>query len=361
MDGEDDSFALPLSHEYRENSIRNFGEAIVFFIVQLRWKGVDNSGNERHADSITWYTVGGDELGVVTNVNAKFKILNPYRETLQQLWGKFKETEESYIRHIGYTRHAIVAWQTVKHPEKAMKLIPPDAAAAVLMHSSVAVDGPLVRQLLEAAENRMVCDSEVSGYDDRGCIKLSTRFYEGNETLIPSLSRIVRVFDWSEIGEVVLASLSKVSNVVKLVKWLEEEMKTLDTKFTWKMPGACVLRSSEATTKGKTVLIVKIQAFLREAERFMTTKGRESFNGLQDAQNFADKCLCEERNCCSFKMEAIEDDEKAFVTIKKTSGWSLAQQKKLMQYSTELRLLKEKFEEDLEVNTGNKKRTRLIE
>eukprot|EP00644_Phytophthora_capsici_P004076 jgi/Phyca11/36356/gw1.107.22.1 len=277
MEGDDDSFALLLTHEYTENSIRNLGwgalkgvdsaryhaldganaavskeKELVLFIAQLHhnvfyWSGGDDHDKQGNAGSITWYTVSGEVLGTAVNVEEKVNFLNPGQETLEQLWGEYGEVtkkggfmgNEGSTRMTTYTRCAIMAWQKAKHPEKAMKLMSPEGAALAL-RSIGTLDGTLMQQLLEAAVSRIDSENKVGEYDyDRKKVKLSLDFFrlacellaklqagdsdvvvlffkkycphlgeaEGNEAFIPFLTKIARVFDWSEIGEAMLASM----------------------------------------------------------------------------------------------------------------------------------------------------------
>eukprot|EP00644_Phytophthora_capsici_P019102 jgi/Phyca11/132243/e_gw1.145.19.1 len=116
----------------------------------------------------------------------------------------------------------------------------------------------------------------------------------------------------------------------------------------------------ESAKKEKDEVGDKIQAFLRGGEISMTTKGVTKFKELRDAQNFAARLRIGQDHC-SFEMEVTAAGSEVLVTITKTRDWFLMQQKNLLRYQTELRLLKEKFKDDLDVSNGNKKRTRLNE
>ncbi|KAK1942602.1 hypothetical protein P3T76_006101 [Phytophthora citrophthora] len=91
--------------------------------------------------------------------------------------------------------------------------------------------------------------------------------------------------------------------VAKHGKWLEDEIQSLDTKFTWEMPNASVSRSNEETEVND-----KVEAFLRGGEVSMTTKGVKSFKDFQEAQNFASKYPREKQKNCSFELEATRAD-----------------------------------------------------
>ncbi|KAG1695295.1 hypothetical protein DVH05_020674 [Phytophthora capsici] len=182
----------------------------------------------------------------------------------------------------------------------------------------------------------------------------------------------------SEIGKEKRDDLTPI--VVKRVTWLEDQINALDNKFTWEMPDARLpstsvqlksprkkrrtrLRGStieESAKKEKDEVGDKIQAFLRGGEISMTTKGVTKFKELRDAQNFAARLRIGQDHC-SFEMEVTAAGSEVLVTITKTRDWFLMQQKNLLRYQTELRLLKEKFKDDLDVSNGNKKRTRLNE
>eukprot|EP00644_Phytophthora_capsici_P003744 jgi/Phyca11/129310/e_gw1.82.160.1 len=108
------------------------------------------------------------------------------------------------------------------------------------------------------------------------------------------------------------------------------------------MPDARLLVSRKKPTKKKKreiKVVDKIQAFLRGGEISMTTKGVKKFKELRDAQNFAARLRIGQDHC-SFEVEVTAADSEVLVTITKTRDWFLTQQKKLMQYQTELRILK---------------------
>ncbi|ETL82615.1 hypothetical protein L917_17253 [Phytophthora nicotianae] len=130
------------------------------------------------------------------------------------------------------------------------------------------------------------------------------------------------------------------------VKWLEDQIKSLDKKFSWEMPTA---KFSENK---------KIEEFLRGPEQSMTTKGVEKFKEFQEAKNYAAKHTPKEQVECSFELEAAEIDGNSFVAITKTRDCFLAQQKMLVNHQKELHRLKEQFGEVLSVDGAEKKRAR---
>ncbi|OWY91146.1 Ubiquitin carboxyl-terminal hydrolase, partial [Phytophthora megakarya] len=95
-----------------------------------------------------------------------------------------------------------------------------------------------------------------------------------------------------------------------------------------------------------------IQTFLRGSEVSMTTEEVSKFKEFQEAQNYAATYMRNEQNHCSFEMEGAAINGKAFVTITKTRGWFLAQQKMLVQYQAELRLLTDQYGDELKIDGG---------
>ncbi|KAG6941590.1 hypothetical protein JG687_00019562, partial [Phytophthora cactorum] len=374
MDGDDDSFALLLAHEYTENSIRNMGSGalkgvdsarfhaldganalvpedkkLLFFIVQLQHDvSYSDDGytceKDDHNDSITWFTRTGEGLGRVGNSTEMVNFLNPGQEDFESLWdfrtyGKTTK-EGGYVGNEGstrvstYTRYAIVAWSTAKHPENALKYMPVDAAVEAL-HCHKPVSAEELGQFLNGASAKIEAENKVKEYGEErevfsmkffrlvcellaetGDPKVVNSFFtsycgalsgvEDNETFIPSVTTIVRTFDWSEIGDAVLKALG---SGVEKVKWLEDQIEAMDKTFSWEMPDADFSPNE------------KIQAFLRGPEQSMTTKGVKTFKSFQEAKNYAAKYMPKERDDCSFEMEAAEVDGDAFVTITKTRDW----------------------------------------
>ncbi|KAG1708758.1 hypothetical protein DVH05_022383 [Phytophthora capsici] len=464
------------------NALVSNDNKLKFFIVQLQHEvrtyedGYDST-LEGHYDISTWYTTTGDLLGKVEKVDnkddkgdkdcksiVKFNFLNPNQETFSELWDKY----EKRIKHGGftgnegstaitaYTRCAIVAWQKARHWENAIKFMPV-GAAAVALNDCEMVAASSLRQLLRAvvtvlkAEDseqyssehkelpmkfiKIFCELLVKAGDPdtvvlffkEHCQAISGR--KGNEVLIPSVTEIVRTFDWSAIGEVVsalirsekeedeeglssmefilriidgleegtakqslleltvekalkmdgkellvmkgvgllwkwvihsgnktfLESLIKIlvnadtsvtgpsirylseylsgSSVVnelvpKRIKFLEDQIEALDTKFSWEMPNAEFSDNEQ------------IQEFLRGPEESMMTNGVLNFSRYWEAQGYADE---QEQKHCSFKMNATEDDHKVFLRIIKTTDWFLARQTELVEYQTELQFLKNRF------------------
>ncbi|RAW31993.1 hypothetical protein PC110_g11667, partial [Phytophthora cactorum] len=275
MDGDDDSFALLLAHEYTENSIRNMGSGalkgvdsarfhaldganalvpedkkLLFFIVQLQHDvSYSDDGytceKDDHNDSITWFTRTGEGLGRVGNSTEMVNFLNPGQEDFESLWdfrtyGKTTK-EGGYVGNEGstrvstYTRYAIVAWSTAKHPENALKYMPVDAAVEAL-HCHKPVSAEELGQFLNGASAKIEAENKVKEYGEErevfsmkffrlvcellaetGDPKVVNSFFtsycgalsgvEDNETFIPSVTTIVRTFDWSEIGDAVLKAL----------------------------------------------------------------------------------------------------------------------------------------------------------
>ncbi|KAG3037573.1 hypothetical protein PC121_g24057, partial [Phytophthora cactorum] len=401
MDGDDDSFALLLAHEYTENSIRNMGSGalkgvdsarfhaldganalvpedkkLLFFIVQLQHDvSYSDDGytceKDDHNDSITWFTRTGEGLGRVGNSTEMVNFLNPGQEDFESLWdfrtyGKTTK-EGGYVGNEGstrvstYTRYAIVAWSTAKHPENALKYMPVDAAVEAL-HCHKPVSAEELGQFLNGASAKIEAENKVKEYGEErevfsmkffrlvcellaetGDPKVVNSFFtsycgalsgvEDNETFIPSVTTIdknlfetiakkFRVAETSLLGPSIQYVWQYLSNngneekramldsVVPLrVKWLEDQIEAMDKTFSWEMPDADFSPNE------------KIQAFLRGPEQSMTTKGVKTFKSFQEAKNYAAKYMPKERDDCSFEMEAAEVDGDAFVTITKTRDW----------------------------------------
>ncbi|KAG6950711.1 hypothetical protein JG688_00014037, partial [Phytophthora aleatoria] len=169
----------------------------------------------------------------------------PGQEDFESLWdlrtyGKTTK-EGGYVGNEGstrvstYTRYAIVAWSTAKHPENALKYMPVDAAVEAL-HCRKPVSAEELGQFLNGASAKIEAENKVKEYGEErevfsmkffrlvcellaetGDPKVVNSFFtsycgalsgvEGNETFIPSITTIVRTFDWSEIGDALLKAL----------------------------------------------------------------------------------------------------------------------------------------------------------
>ncbi|KAE9077265.1 hypothetical protein PF010_g23574 [Phytophthora fragariae] len=269
-DDEDDSFALLLDHEYTMNSIMNLGSgafkgidrarfhaleeanALVapekklrFFIAQLvhdvRYYNDGGGFNKKegHRESITWYSLTGEELGKVRGITQKLNLLNPGHEAFEELWWRYgiRTKEGGYTGNAGsteittYARYAIVAWRMADHVEKALRFMPIDVAADA-MHGHKPVDGAALRTLFGRATIRLkdengyredweseytlsrkfrevVCDLLVDA-GDPSVVSLFFKDYcgtlgymEGDEALVLSITKILRAYDWGEIGDAV--------------------------------------------------------------------------------------------------------------------------------------------------------------
>ncbi|KAE8979523.1 hypothetical protein PF011_g22817, partial [Phytophthora fragariae] len=269
-DDEDDSFALLLDHEYTMNSIINLGSgafkgidrarfhaleeanALVapekklrFFIAQLvhdvRYYNDGGGFNKKegHRESITWYSLTGEELGKVRGITQKLNLLNPGHEAFEELWWRYgiRTKEGGYTGNAGsteittYARYAIVAWRMADHVEKALRFMPIDVAADA-MHGHKPVDGAALRTLFGRATIRLkdengyredweseytlsrkfrevVCDLLVDA-GDPSVVSLFFKDYcgtlgymEGDEALVLSITKILRAYDWGEIGDAV--------------------------------------------------------------------------------------------------------------------------------------------------------------
>ncbi|EGZ10605.1 hypothetical protein PHYSODRAFT_337391 [Phytophthora sojae] len=129
----------------------------------------------------------------------------------------------------------------------------------------------------------------------------------------------------------------------KRIKWLREQVESLEKPFSWEM--------REAEFPGND----EIQSFLRGAEVSMEMKGAEKkFKNFEDAKEFAAKWMNEKQTKFLFEMEGHE----TFVTITKTRDWYLKQQSNLVLYRKELRRLMDRYDNS-NGDEGEKKRTRL--
>ncbi|EGZ10612.1 hypothetical protein PHYSODRAFT_337398 [Phytophthora sojae] len=274
---EDDSFALLLDHEYTMKSILSLGSealkgidrarlhaleganALVapvkkrrFFIAQLAhdvsfYDCGDYGSDEElcHRESMTWYSMTGEDLGQVKNSRQKLNLLNPGHETLLDLWtdSGVRTKEGGYTGNEGstrittYSRYAIVAWRVVDHAKKALKFMTIDAAAEALREQKP-VDGAALRTLLDGATAKLKAENQIKEYGeekeelsmmfrevvcdllvDAGDPSVVNLFFndhcgalgdlEGNGALVPSITKILRVYDWGQIGEAVLKALGK--------------------------------------------------------------------------------------------------------------------------------------------------------
>jgi len=273
MDEEDDSFALLLDHEYTEKSLRYLGlgalkgadaatlhvleganalvsddKKLLFFLAQLKhdvsW---DDDGYEcsekEHAESVTWFSTAGEDLGRIRNFTAKLNLLNPDENTSCDLWVRHgKQTKEGgYTGNEGstsvttYSRVAIVAWLASRHFENAMTFMPLDVAVEAL-NAQKSVDGAALGKLLDVVTTRLETENSAKEYGEKsdvlsmtfccvfcevlvragdpGVVTRSFKSYcgslggvEGNETLAPYIAKVVRAFDWGDISEAITKSL----------------------------------------------------------------------------------------------------------------------------------------------------------
>ncbi|EGZ10606.1 hypothetical protein PHYSODRAFT_261828 [Phytophthora sojae] len=272
----DGSFALLLVHKYTTKSIQNLGSGALegidrarfhaleeanalvapdkklrFFIARLAHdvRYYDDGGRCRkdaHRESMTWYSMAGEDQGRVKNSKQKLNLLNPGNETLEDLWWKYGilTKEGGYTGNAGstkittYSRYAIVAWRVADDAKKALRFLPMLAAAEAL-RAQRPVDGAALRKLFDTAnvrleaENRdreywegrvttwsmdlreVVCDLLV----DAGDIDAVNLFFndycgalgglEGNEAFVPSITKILRAYNWDEVGEAVCKALGE--------------------------------------------------------------------------------------------------------------------------------------------------------
>ncbi|ETI35837.1 hypothetical protein F443_17902 [Phytophthora nicotianae P1569] len=268
---DDESFALLLAHEYTEKSIEEMGsgalksvdrarfqtlqdsnsvaapgKALQFFIARLNhdisyWDDggswVENSRDE----SIVWYSTTGEKLGESPGIELHLNLLNPGKETLKELWEPHgNSTFEGYLGNEGatksttYSRYAIVAWPAVHGVEKACQLINVNAAVEALQCQRP-VNALTLRKFMENVSAKLA--EEKQSYSWRRSNIVSVGFCRtlcellveaGDSSLVhlffvntmnklnrsikneiaAPLTALIRNFDWSDIGQELLESLS---------------------------------------------------------------------------------------------------------------------------------------------------------
>ncbi|KAF4031489.1 putative Fe2OG dioxygenase domain-containing protein [Phytophthora infestans] len=274
MDLEDDFFALLLSHENTSNNMKRLGikaltgidnvivhaleeantfvpadRKLKFFLVrlthQLCHKAEDIFDRQgTHSESMRWYDTSGECLGNVSKSTLPLNFLNPTRETLGHLWGRYAVSIEDKHRRrtTEYAPYAIVAWPAAQHEEKAMAFMPVDAAIEAV-YARKSIDGETLRKLLcdigakldaigtnynrdelSVKSCRLICEMLVDAGNSElvkqffkdassksSCLKSSIPVFappfgrlENNHLLVPAITKIVRTFDWNDYGSELL-------------------------------------------------------------------------------------------------------------------------------------------------------------
>jgi hypothetical protein len=220
-----------------------------FFIAKLVHKivscpeGVFNTTwkEEERKQAIHWYASTGEDLGrsMDTKLAVKLNFLNPGQETFTQRWEPHgSSNEEAYTgnegptRNTKYDRYAVVAWPAARHAENALKFMSMGLAAEALM-ARRPVGAADLRAFLDAASKRFASEQKApawAGEDKTASVRFCRSFCEllveagdealaklffteycprlgtlqDNTTLVPVIQKVVRTFDWKEIGDALL-------------------------------------------------------------------------------------------------------------------------------------------------------------
>ncbi|KAL4177175.1 hypothetical protein KRP22_002109 [Phytophthora ramorum] len=229
-----------------------------FFIAELKHNiefqqtGMGGWHPEREVQSILWYSSSGGVLGAVNYVTPTINFLNPGQETLSQLWTPHGiSKEKGYMGNKGptkstnYARSALFAWPEARHAEVSLRVMPLSIAIEVL-YDGKPVDAAALGKFLDVVGARL--DSEqkyefchrddlsmrfcrlfcelATDAGDPALVKLFVTEFcppqlgglEGNETFVPVVINMLRVFDWSDIGEELLKKLSRNVNTYGMEK-----------------------------------------------------------------------------------------------------------------------------------------------
>lgn len=233
------------------NAVVPVDKKLEFFIAKLSHKIVscpvgmyDNDWREEERkQSIHWYSTSGEDLGRSrdSKLECKLNFLNPAQATYTQMWEPHGDSnEEPYTgnegptRNTKYCRFAIVAWPAAQHPENALKAMSAELAVEALMNRRP-VDAAKLRTFLDGASKKLgsgktfktwasdkkasarFCRSFFGLLVDAGDQELTTLFLTNfcpslgnlseNTTLIPGITKVVKTFDWGDIGAAMLPVL----------------------------------------------------------------------------------------------------------------------------------------------------------
>ncbi|EGZ25971.1 hypothetical protein PHYSODRAFT_480540 [Phytophthora sojae] len=196
------------------------------------WKGM------LREQSIDWYSSSGECLENTEDekLGCFLNFLNPTQATFAQLWGRYgSSTEIPYTgnegptKHTEYSRFALVAWPAVQRVEAALEIMSVEVAVEALM-ARRPVGAADLRAFLDKASKRMAaakgkwankekasvrfCRSFIELLIEAGDPDLATLFVtrfcprlgllNENTSLIPGITKILKTFDWNEIGAAML-------------------------------------------------------------------------------------------------------------------------------------------------------------
>ncbi|KAE8895242.1 hypothetical protein PF005_g24624 [Phytophthora fragariae] len=153
------------------------------------------------------------------------------------------------------------------------------------------------------------------------------------QPVIEAFSQHVGVIDASDNKFAVLASIA-----AKRIDWLNGQLQSMGQPFSWEMPDAHFPDNAQ------------IQAFLRGPNVSMDIIGVRHFNGIGHARNYAAKWMREKQVNASFTLEPEGRGQNAFVVITKTRSWFSENQRKLVEYTAEVKHLQDRYGAE---TTGN--------
>ncbi|KAE9035915.1 hypothetical protein PR003_g9770 [Phytophthora rubi] len=257
MDDGDNTFALLLSHEYTEASIEELGtraltdldrsrlqilqeansvaapgKKLQFFITKLShnikyWADGHKWEEEERNESITWYSLnGGEKLGHSSETKFPLNLLNPGCESFSGLWARhgesvFEEVPRDAKRKTTYSRFGIVAWPVAKGVEKAFSFIGVNADVKALQAVKT-VNSATIRKFMDDAIDKLESMKVLCGLlvdaNDAALVSLYfsnfwNRITGKKEELVGSLAALVDNFEWSDIGQTLLASLKEMDEI----------------------------------------------------------------------------------------------------------------------------------------------------
>lgn len=272
--GLEESFALLLSHEYTEKSIRGLGSGALKGIDRSRYAALEDANSivsadkklqffiaemkheiqyysidgyepghwdiYRREDTTTWYSTTGQRFGT-TKSTTKINFLNPGSENYYELWRTHGSCEmEEYTGNDGptmettYSRYAVIAWPGEKAVEKTLECINSQAAIHIL-HSQKSGGVEALRRLMEALQSELkakigpqliapelcqeLCQLLVEARDvglvqlfiSEIFTKISSLLSE-KTAMAPAVAKLLQAFEWKEVGEAFLNSLDALSN-----------------------------------------------------------------------------------------------------------------------------------------------------
>eukprot|EP00644_Phytophthora_capsici_P003741 jgi/Phyca11/129265/e_gw1.82.47.1 len=238
-----------------------------FFIVKLSQRvsnslGEDGWENMGFEQTVHWYisSFGHFVTDTWNNFMPILNFLNPGHETFLDFWKAFGTTRDVYtgnegvVRETKYLRFGIVICSEIKYIVTAVCFLPPEIAAELLLSFRRRNDEFVQLLLVANSEkvtkwhtafylrypakvclrfSRAVCDLLLDTNDSKlvaqffadYCARLG--YLEGNKSLLPRLTKVIRKFNWSVIGAAVLQALGDTTNMV--------ETKYFDDDDTWEV------------------------------------------------------------------------------------------------------------------------------